>query len=161
MSSYGPSFSTGARWMIDAHQRFWRTTGPVFLRLKNFLDAQVQGGLQSTSLGFSVTGGITNPGYKDVAILPPPSQTAVSQHSIAMSMGVLRFGARSFFVSHTFVQTQMTAQGLTDPSLVWRGTNVVGLVSEGRLYSIVQYLPEYLSGDIISWSLLANVGELR
>lgn len=85
----------------------------------------------------------------------------VSQDNIAKSGGKLRFGARQFIVSHTFVLAQMTAQSVTDPTLIWRGPSVVGLVTQNLLCSIEQYLPEFLGGDIITWTLTCNANEQR
>lgn len=102
-----------------------------------------------------------NKGTTDTQIKPQPSTNMVSVHNIGQSGGKLRFGARYFLISQTFVAAQVTARTLTDQNLVWRDPTVVGLVSENLLFSIEDISHEESSGQTISWMLTCNANELR
>ena len=154
----GLQFGYGMRRLVDAHQRFMRLSGPVYLRMRNFDDPQEQPWAQ---YGFAISPSGSDVGTTDILIEPQPSWRTVSMHNIGMSQGKLRFGAKEFLISHTFVRAQMSVQGLSDATLVWRGARVVGLVENGLLCSIEQYIPDMLAGDVVTWIITANVGELR
>ena len=102
-----------------------------------------------------------NKGFTDILIDPPPNIEMVSMHNIGQSGGKLRFGARIVTVSQGFVAQQAAAQGLTDQNLVWRGPQVVGLVSESLMFSIVDINHSELSATSVYWYLTCNVSELR
>ena len=102
-----------------------------------------------------------SPGTTDILITPPPNIEMVSTHNIGQSMGKLRFGARIVTVSQGFVAQQVSAQNLPDQNLVWRGPQVVGLVSENLLFSIEDVNHSELTGNTVFWYLTCNVSELR
>ena len=162
-------FGFGIRRLMDAHQRWVRAGLPVYLRLRNF---NLASNPLWSQLGFSVSPSGTNTGTQDILIDPPPYIGVVSQHNIGMSEGKLRFGARTFHISHSFVIALMQQLGMTDATLVWRDPSIVGLVvvtTPGALVTapgnllcdIVQYLPEYGGADIVSWGLTCNCNEVR
>ena len=155
----GLQFGYGFRRLFDANQRYMRPAGPVYLRMRNFADPQMQPWAQ---YGFAISpSGSSSVGTTDTLIDPPPSWKTVSMHNIGMSNGKLRFGAKEFLISHTFVKQQMSLQNVSDATLIWRGPKVVGLVENGLVCSIEQYVPDMLAGDVISWIITANVGEIR
>lgn len=150
------SLAPGIQRLIDSAQRFASATQPVYLRLRNFTPPSTA----AAALGFpavsSASGGIT-----DCPVIPPPSVRMISTHNIGMSNGKLRFGAKEFLVSATFVTGQLSAMNLTDPALVWRSPLVVGLVTDGLLYSIELVTHQEIGGNIITWRLSCNANELR
>jgi hypothetical protein len=155
----GIQLGAGVQRLVDAHLRFVRAAAPVCLRLRNFPDVQEYPWSQ---LGFAIAPtGTLETGTTDIVICPPPAIRMISVHNIGQSMGKLRFGARMFFISATFVENQMREQGLTDQTLVWRGSNVVGLVTDGLLFSIEDVAHEEVGGRTIAWTLMCNAGELR
>lgn len=157
----------GIRRIFDANQRFLQPGLATYLRVRNFADPQTQPWAQ---YGFSISpSGSAQTGTTDILIDPPPSHRMVSMHNIAMSAGKLRFGAREIIVSHTFVLQQMDAWNLQDPTLVFRGPNIVGFVLAlsatapqiNTLASIEQYSADVVAGDILAWVCLCNCNELR
>lgn len=156
MPSYLP-FGYGAQRLVDAQQRFIRSGLPVYLRLREFT---VVGNEEALQLGFRTqvpgSGGIS-----DVLIAPPPSTSAVSVHNIGQSNGKLRFGARIFGISATFTEKQVTARSLANQELVWRAKDVVGLVTEGLLFSIEDIKHRDVAGRIVMWFLTCNANELK
>lgn len=156
---YGPNFGFGAQRLIDSNQRFMRGGGPVYLRLRNFPDIQEDAFAQ---LGFAIAPtGTELVGTTDVLIDPPCSVEPVSVRDIGRSMGKLRFGARVFTVSGSFVDAQVSAQGLCDQALVWRGSNVVGLVTDNLLFSIEDVVHKELAGKTVLWLLTCNSNEIK
>lgn len=152
-------FSRGIRRLMDAHQRYMRAGAPVYLRLKNFPDLQNRPWSQ---LGFQISpSGTSDVGVSDVLVVPQPSVLHMSIHNIGMSAGKLRFGARQFFISQTFVESQMAARALSDQTLVWRGSDVVGLFNDGLLFSIEDIRHEEVAGKTVSWIIIANANEVR
>lgn len=153
--STGPMFGVGMQMLQDSQLRWKNTTTPVYLRLKNF---EPPTGQQWAMLGFSISpsGSV---GTTDVLIDPPPTMNTMSLHNIGILAGKLRFGAKSFLISSTFVNAQQAALGLTDPKLVF--TLCVGLVNENMLYSIEDIQHETVAGQIINWQLICNANELR
>jgi hypothetical protein len=148
----------GIRRLVDAQQNFTRAAGPVYLRLRNFPDIQET---DWAALGFSIAPtGTSEIGTMDILINPPASVIMISLRTIGQSMGKLRFGARTFLVSHTFVKAQMAAQGIFDPTYVWRGPNVVGLRLNRQLFSIEDYWHEEISAQTVTWGLTCNSLEL-
>jgi hypothetical protein len=84
----------------------------------------------------------------------------VSVHNIGQSDGKLRFGARTFLVSATFTDAQVAARQLADQTLVWRSSDVVGLVTENLLFSIEDITHQEVDGKTVSWVLTCNASEL-
>lgn len=156
--SSGPNIGFGMRYLMDAYQRYMRAQLPVYLRIKNFLDTQNQGYSQ---LGFRISPSGSATGITNILIDPPCSWQMVSLRNIGMSDGKLRFGARYFMVSQTFVLAQQAALGLSDPKLVFEGAQTVGLVTENLLFSIEDTSHEAAGGQIISWILTCNANEIR
>lgn len=156
---YGPNFGYGFQRLIDSHQRYMRAGSTVYLRLKNFPDTQED---LYSELGFmaSPSGNSELLGTTDIEISPPCSVEPVSVHNIGQSMGKLRFGAKVFVVSATFVDAQVAEQGLSDQSLVWRGSNVVGLVADNQLFSIEDVVKKEIAGKTVVWILTCNAAEI-
>jgi hypothetical protein len=100
-------------------------------------------------------------GFTDILISPVPTSSMLSMHNIGMSNGKLRFGARSVRVSQSFVSAQVNAQNLTDQNLVWRGPQVLGLISENLLMSIEIIKHIEIAGQSIVWDLWVNCSEIR
>jgi hypothetical protein len=156
---FGPFFGNGFIRLIDANQRYMQAGGPTYLRLRNFPDIQE---LEFAQLGFSISPtGTSQVGTTDILIVPPPSNEPVSTHDIGKSRGKLRFGATKFLISQTFIEDQMAAQGLTDQSLVFRGRNVVGLVTDMVLWSIEDIIHKDLGGKTVMYFLTCNANEIR
>jgi hypothetical protein len=155
----GLQFGRGFQRLVDAQMRYVRNAHTVYLRLRNFPDLQQVS--QAVQLGFALTpsGAGTNIGTQDIQIDPPPSVKMISIHNIGQSMGKLRFGARQFLISATFVERQVAQQGLTDQDLVFRGPNVVGLVVDNQLFSIENIAHEELAGHTVVWTLTCNAAE--
>lgn len=151
-------FAGGLQRLLDQQLRFVRTTKPVYYRLRNFSDVQTQDWAQ---LGFTIAPSGSNVGVTDTLIAPPPATSPVSLHNIGQSAGKLRFGATKFMISQTFVKAQMSAQSLADEALVWRNSHVVGLYSDGLLYSIEDITSEQVAGVTLSWFLVCNSLEVK
>jgi hypothetical protein len=149
----------GLQRLIDAKERYERGSHPVYLRLREFVEPDTQLWAQ---MGFSISpSGTAQVGTQDVLITPQPASTMVSLHNIGMSEGKLRFGARMFTVSASFVDAQVITQTLANQDLVWRGNNVLGLVTDNLLFSIEDITHEEWQGKTISWMLTCNSNELR
>lgn len=152
----GPTFAYGYRRLMDQGQRFIRYGSPTYLRLRNFPDLQNQPYAQ---MGFSASG--SPAGTTDILIVPPPSWYMVSVHNIGQSDGKLRFGARIFKVSQTFVQAQVDTGTFTDSYHMWNSPLVVGLITDGLLFSIENITHDNISSVPVWWELTANANELR
>lgn len=152
-------FSYGQRRLLDSYQNLMASGPPVFLRLRNFTIPIPSAAVE---LGFALSPtGTADVGTTDICIEPAPSVNWVSVHNIGQSAGKLRFGARTFLVSHTFVLAQCSSMGIADPSTLWRSPFVVGLVTENSLYSVESVTSEQLSGQTVSWLLVCNGNELK
>jgi hypothetical protein len=150
----GLQFGFGMQRLIDAQMRYVRNAHTVYLRLRNFPDLQQVS--QAVQLGFAITPSGNQVGTEDIQIDPPPSVKMISIHNIGQSMGKLRFGARQFLISATFVEQQKALQGLTHQDLVFRGPNVVGLVVDNQLFSIENIAHEELAGHTVIYTLTCN-----
>ena len=160
MSIGGVGFGYGVLWAVDQQLRWQRTSHPVYLRIRNFPDLQQQ---SFSQIGFAIAPtGTSQVGTTDILIDPPASTKMVSTHNIGQSEGKLRFGARTFYISHSFVINQLAAQGIigTDDN-VWRGPQVVGLVLDSLLFSIEVIDHEEIAGQTIAWHLTANALESK
>ena len=154
----GVNFGFGLQRIVDAQMRYVRNAHTVYLRLRNFPDLQAVS--QAVQLGFALTPSGTNQvGVQDIQIDPPPSVKMISIHNIGQSMGKLRFGARQFLISGSFVDRQVAQQGLSNQDLVFRAPNVVGLVVDNQLFSIENIAHEELAGKTVIWTLLCNAPE--
>lgn len=149
----------GIQRIIDAQQRFIRNVRqPVYMRVRNFTEPQ---NALWAQLGYRLTPASGPTGTTDMLIDPPPMTRLESMHNIGMSNGKLRFGARSFVISQTFVSAVQSALELSAPEQVWIGQQVVGLVGYNVLWSIESYTPEDLGGETILWTLICNANELK
>lgn len=158
MGGFGPYFGLGFQSLIDSNQRYMQAGQPTYLRLRNFPDIQEQ---EFAQLGFSIApSGTDEVGTQDILIDPPPSVEPVPNRDIGRSMGKLRFGAKNFLISATFVEAQMAQQGVTDQELIWRASNVVGLVMGNLLWSIESIEHKELGGKTVCWILTCNSQEL-
>jgi hypothetical protein len=130
---------------------------PVYLRLRNFPDLQNNLAVQ---MGFAISPSGGQLGTTDILIGPPlgppPAVQSLSMHSIGMSEGKLRFGAKEFLISSTFSDNMVRLQGYANETDVWSAPNVVGLVTNGALYSIEDIRFEQLAGKTVTWKLLTN-----
>lgn len=152
------------RRLVDAQMRWARAGKAVYLRLRDFPDIQNTDWAQ---LGFAIAPSGSAKGTSDILIDPPPAVNMISLHNIGQSMGKLRFGARLFVVSATFVARQVVARGivasngLSAEDLVWRSPNVVGLVTQGLLFSIEDVGHEEYGVGTVTWLLTCNSTEVR
>ena len=154
----GQSFGYGIQRLIDADLRFIRNAHPTYLRLRNFEDLQNNLAIQ---MGFTLKPIGEPTGTRDILIQPTPAVRMVSLHNIGQSMGKLRFGARHFIISASFVELMMKMQGITNQDLVWRGQNVVGLALDNQLFSIEDIAHEEAAGRTVVWTLTCNSNEAR
>jgi hypothetical protein len=145
-------FGAGVRFLQDAHMRFFQGGLQVYLRVKNFDDSQAD----FVRLGFQYSPTGQPSGFTDVLITPPPQVVDVSLHNISVSQGRLLFGARHFYISHTFVRQRMATQGYTDPYKVFRDPLVVGLYYNQRLFSIESLTHQEMSGETVYWDAVCN-----
>jgi hypothetical protein len=150
---FGVNFGYGIQRVIDAQQRFLRAGHPVYLRLKNFADTQQQ---EWSQLGFQITPSGGQVGTTDVLIAPPPQVEMVSMHNIGMSNGKLMMGARYFVISASFVDAQQAAMSVATQDLVWDSPLVLGLVTDGRLFSIEDRQHKEVAGKTVIWILTCN-----
>jgi hypothetical protein len=152
----------GARFLLDAHQRFMQEGLPVYLRIQNSDDsAQAY-----ADVGFevAVTGSLaTGAGTTDIKISPPPSVQALDLHEIGiMGWQQLQFGATRFLISHTWVLEQMDAQHYTNPYSVFRDPKrVIGIVYNEQLYTIESITPEEMGGTTLYWNIVCNAPQLN
>lgn len=155
-----PGIGRGLQNVMDAQLRFMRQSHPVYLRLRNFPESPVIAGNIFQQLGLPYTPPTGPTGTQDIRMNPPPSVRMLSQHNIGMSLGRLRFGARQFLVSGTFVNNLncINDLGLTQSELesFWRAPNVVGLVTDNTLFDIVSVSHEEVGGITVIWTLDCN-----
>lgn len=156
------SFGVGLQYLFDAQQRYTRAGLPVWLRVKNFKD---EGDFIEVGVPFTPTGAAAaQTGYTDIPILPPPSVQDVSLNNIGLNAAALRFGARIFNVSASFVSDQMEEYEITDPYAVFRdrdGYAVVGLFYNNRLFQIESITHKEVAGVTINYKLLCNALEIQ
>ena len=159
MGFNGLNIGGGIQRLIDAQQRFTQNSRTqILLRLRNFTSQQNE---LYAQLGYTITPVSGPTGTQDVLIWPLPSTRLISQHNIGMSSGRLRFGARAFIISATFVNAQQSALGLSTPDQLWFCPQMVGIVGYGSLWSCEQAVPEELGGIPVVWSITCNSNELK
>lgn len=148
--------ANGLRMISDGWLRFFQPGLSCWLRLQVFDPSSTD----FAQLGFipTVTGAVS--GVMDIPVQPPADVKEISLHNIGMSGGKLRFGAREFVVSHTFVAQQMQACGYTDPMQVFNDPAVLGLYYDSRIFSIESITHEDFGGDYVLWHLLCNASEV-
>lgn len=158
----GINLSSGLQMLYDGQQQFMQSGADCFLRVGNFAHA---GDYIEVGVSFIPSGAdAAETGYVDILIDPPPSNMDVSMHNIGMSGGKLMFGAKKFFISHTFVLAMMDKYSGIDGFLnvfrKWDGTaSVIGLVNDNQLYSIEFISKREISGVPINWILTCNTHE--
>lgn len=155
----GLYFGLGIQRLQDALQGYVRATTPVYLRERKFAPVI---NTQWAQVGFRIapTGG-EQTGTEDFEIMPAPSMMTMSLHNIGMSGGKLRFGAKQFLISASWVRQRQAATGVPNPKNVFDGQQVLGIVNEGMLYSIEDIQHEVAAGTITSWILVCNSNQLR
>lgn len=131
---------------------------PIYMRFRNFAPQQDQ---LYAQLGFVIAPSSGQTGMSDVQIAPPPSSKLVSMHNIGMSQGKLRFGAREFLISATFINAQQSALGLATPDALWLSSQFVGIVGYGSLWSVEEYSPDEAGAVPVAWLTRCNANELR
>jgi hypothetical protein len=159
MGFNGLNLGMGIQRLIDSQQRYVQNSRtPINIRLRNF--TQPQNDLYA-QLGYTIAAVAGATGTTDVLIWPPPSTKLISMHNIGMSQGKLRFGAREFVISGSFVDAQQSALGLTSPDQLWWCPQMVGIYAYGILYTIEQYAPEELGGISVVWTVTCNANERK
>ena len=160
---FGPNFAWGIRNVVDAKLNYVRNSNAVYLRTKN--PAVTVSDPTLSKLGFCVpimdlnSPANTESPILDTEIWPSPIVSTVSMREVNASNGKILFGARRFEVSHTWVLAYAQANNITDPAQVFEGSQALGLVTDNRLFSIVNVQPTEGGGGIIMWSLTANATE--
>lgn len=158
MGCSGVNIGYGLQRLIDAQQRFVRNAHPVYLRTRNFTPPQNS---LYAQLGYSITPGDAEAGTTDLCIMPRPAVRMISQHNIGMSQGKLRFGARTFVISATFVDNLNLGINQSALEAFWHGPTIVGLVVDLQLFSIEQVAHEEYGGKTVLWSIDCNANEVR
>ena len=152
----------GARFLLDAHQN-WAAEGlPVYLRIRNADDSQQE----FADIGFDVTvtssNLISGAGTTDLIILPQPTVQEVNLNDIGIMGGKLMFGAKRFFISHTWVLNQMQEMGYTNPLDVFLDpSRVVGIYYDNQLHTIEQLTHDDLGGSVLYWKVVCNAAQLN
>ncbi|SRR6266481_6109762 len=159
----GIPFAQGMQLIFDSHLSYTRGALEVFLRIDNFVP---QGDYIEVGVSFAPTGGQdSQAGFTDLLILPPPGTQPVSYHDIGLSGGKLMFGARKFFVSHTFVQAILQSypniRGGYNVFRKWDNStaSVMGIIYNNQLYSIEDIGRREIAGETIHWVLTCNSSE--
>lgn len=165
----GALFAAGLQGLLDGQQSYLQSGLTTYLRIQNFAP---QGDFQEVGVPFTPTGAAAaDTGFVDLEILPPPEVRDVSMHNIGMSGGRLNFGARTFIVSDSFVQSVLQMYpNISDPVDVWRNwdavyvdgnptnqtASVVGIIYENRMHDIVYFNHVEIAGATVSWKLTCN-----
>lgn len=148
----------GMQFLMDSQLNWLKAGTPIYLRLKNFPDIQDE---TYAELGFSIAPtGTVQVGTTDYIIDPWPSTVEVSLANVGRSMGKIRFGAREFMISETWVCAMAAVMGVGIFN-VWKDPRVVGLVQDNLLFDIVSYTYEGISGVPVLWFLTCNANELK
>lgn len=147
--------SWGIRNLSDNWMRYYQPGLACYLRLKVVNVDQDE----FAELGFvpSVTGDLS--GVTDILVDPPPDTKEVSLENIGLNSAKLRFGAREFLVSQTFVLNQMAKQGYTDMYQVWNDPLVLGFYYNNRLFTIESITHEDVGGQPTLWRLVCNASD--
>jgi len=159
----GIPWGFGARFLYDAHLRYFRPGLPCYLRVQNYTTPAA--GYGELGFQFSPSGAQQfQSGFNDVLIDPPVESWSGSAKGtkggdIGLNQARLMFYGRTFYVSHTFVRARMNTQGFTDGYQVWRDPTVIGLFYDNRLYHIASIDYEQIAGETIAWTLDGNYQE--
>ena len=160
----GVPWGFGVRFLYDAHLRYFRPGLPCALRIQNYTTPNQ--GFAELGFEFTPTGAMQpeQTGFTDVPIKPPVEVwTSGAKGGKAGDIGLnqvrFMYYARTFYVSHTFVQNRMNSQGFSDPYQVWRDPSVMGLFYDKRLHKIDSVDYEQIAGVTIAWVLDASYQE--
>ena len=159
MGNCGINLATGLQRLLDSQQSFVRNAHAVYLRVRNFAETPTENALYA-QLGRSITPASGETGTTDILITPTPAVRMISQHNIGQSQGKLRFGARYFLISATWVASQNPGVSQSALEAYWRGPQIVGLVLDNQLFSIEEDAHEEIGGVTVLWTLSCNAVEL-
>jgi hypothetical protein len=155
------NFNFGLRSLYDTQLRFFQPGLPCYLRIDN-LSPDVRGTVGSVAaLGFQPTVSGNLSGVTDILIDPPPEVKEVPWRNIGLNLARLRFGARIFTISHTFVANRQALLAFTDPEQVFRDASVQGILYSGRIYNMESVTHEDLAGQPIIWTIIGNAIEVQ
>lgn len=167
----GIPFAAGIQMLLDGQRQYLRGGLDCFIRVNNFAPS---GDFIEVGVPYAPSGdAYLNQGFVDILILPPPATKSVPFHDIGISGGKLMFGARIFWISHTFVQKMLdTYPNIKGGYNVFRnwdspdGTSqtdgtayVMGLIYNNQLYSIDDIGRTEVGGVTIDWKLTCNTQE--
>jgi hypothetical protein len=167
----GISFAAGIQMVLDGQLNYVRGGLDCYLRVNNFSPS---GDFIEVGVPYTPSGDLAlETGFVDILILPPPATKPMSYHNIGLSGGKLMFGARIFWISHTFVQkildTYPKIKGGYNVFRSWDSPDgngqedgtayVMGLIYNNQLYSIEDIGRTEIAGQTISWKLTCNAQE--
>lgn len=158
MAFGGPYIGYGVQRVLDAQLRYTRSTLPVYLRMRNFTPPVNS---LAAELGFGWTPSGDDKGTTDIEVMPPPAVAMVSTHNIGQSGGKLRFGARTFLFTQTFVTAMLERFNLPDGMTLWRNDALIGFVTDDKLFSIEDIKHRDLGGQTVAWMLTCNANDLK
>lgn len=152
----------GMRKVMDTASQFYQAGMPVYLRVRVQQTVEqeqlAQFGFQVAASGQLVT--------QDVQIVPQPQVQEVNMRDIGLNAAQLSFGARQFFISHTFVLQQQLVNEYYEPQTnkpdfyrVFRDQTVVGLYYNSRLFKMVSITHEDLAQAPWMWHIVGQAVE--
>lgn len=150
--------------LLDSNSNFFDSGLPVYYRTQNFDSAAVGEGV--SEMGFAVTpaSGSFTPGTTDVKICPQPAVKLLTLKMISDAIAggsALRQGARTFSISHSWVQSIQTKMGFDNPRQVFNDKSVVGFYHDNLLFQIVSFVHNDVYGTVINWDILCNANEVK
>lgn len=160
--------SFGMRSLLDSNSDFFDAGLPVYYRTANFDAVSVGQGIDE--MGFQVVpaisgvSGMWTTGTKDYMICPQPSVKLLTMKQLADGLASgysLRTGARTFNISHSWVQKIQTKMLYSNPRQVFNNPHVVGFYHDGLLFQIVSFVHNDMYGGIIDWDIICNANEIK
>lgn len=158
--------SYGLRMLLNAHQSFTKSGLPVYLRVKNFIEDMTDGSPETyieVGMPYAPSGSdALDTGIVDILIEPQPAVQDISLHNLALFGTRLNFGSCIFYISHTWVDKQAQELNLHDHREVFRnrdGHKAVGLIHDGRLFSIESITHAEGFGEHVGWKIVGNAHE--
>lgn len=154
--------------LINSNSAYFDSGLPVYYRTQNFDEALVGEGI--SEMGFQVmpsiysASGFFVTGTTDKEICPQPAVKLLTMKMIADAQqagSALRVGARTFNISHSWVQSIQVAKGYDNPRQVFIDRSVVGFYHDGLLFQIVSYVHNDLYGGIIDWDVICNANDIK
>lgn len=162
----GSFYTCGLQGLIDNQLLGGNTSSPVYLRIRNYSpDTESLAASPAAQMGFSLSA--SDGGTVDELIqCPPASVQFVSMYNIGNSGGKLRFGARKFTISQTFVSAMMAKYSIPVVKPIYgldlfEGNQTVGLVTDGVLFSIEGINHEGVASQPFLWFITANANETK